>query len=83
MLHRMVQLLEYKLLKEAAMVAPIATRIDRLSEASARRIIEPDVDLQGEVADGQVIADELLSVAGLGLTLSDEQRAALSRSLRL
>ena len=61
------------------MVAPVATRIDRLSQASGRRVIEPDVDLQGEVGDGQVIADELLSVAGLGLVLSDAQRAALSR----
>lgn len=53
--------------------------IERLSAASARRIIEPDTDLTGGVGPGQVMPDELLSVAGLGIELSAEQRAQLSR----
>ncbi|HEX3426509.1 MAG TPA: diiron oxygenase [Acidimicrobiales bacterium] len=53
--------------------------IDRLSAASARRIIEPDTDLVGTVGSGQIIPDELLSIAGLDLDLTPEQRATLSR----
>jgi hypothetical protein len=55
------------------------TRIDRLNSASLRRVIEPDVDVTGSLTKQQVLPDELLSVAGLGLTLTDEQRATLSR----
>jgi len=61
------------------MTAPVAVRVARLSEASARQVVEPDADLPGEVAPGQVIADSLLSVAGLGLELSVQQRTALAR----
>ena len=57
----------------------LAPRIERLSAISARRVIEPDVDVAGEMGDGQVIADALLSVVDLGLDLSAEQRRALSR----
>ena len=53
--------------------------VDRLSAASARRVIEPDVELEGTVGPGQIIPDELLTVAGLDLDLSPEQRATLSR----
>lgn len=54
-------------------------RIAKLNTASARKIIEPDQDVPGSLGHGQVIADELLSVAGLGLDLTAEQRATLSR----
>ncbi len=61
------------------MTAPVAVRVARLSEASARHVVEPDVDVAGEIGPGQVIADDLLSVAGLDHGLSGEQRAALAR----
>jgi hypothetical protein len=40
-------------------------RIERLSTASLRRVIEPDVDVSGEVGPGQLLPDALLSVADL------------------
>ena len=54
-------------------------RIERLSTASLRRVIEPDVDVQGTVGPGAVLPPELLSVAGLDLDLTDEQLVILSR----
>ena len=42
-------------------------------------MIEPDADLPGHVGPGQVLPDDLLSVAGLDLDLSADQRATLSR----
>jgi P-aminobenzoate N-oxygenase AurF len=74
-------------LKDTPKTGPAPTRtveqrIARLSTASLQRIVEPDVDVTGSVGDGQVLPDELLSIAGLpevlnGLTA--EQRAILSR----
>ena len=58
---------------------PVSAKIDRLSTASAKRVIEPDTDLPGHIGPGQIIPDDLLSVAGLDLDLSDEQKAKLSR----
>lgn len=58
---------------------PANQRVERLNTASTKRVIDPDKDLPGRVADGQVLPDELLSVAGLGLDLTAEQKAALSR----
>ncbi len=56
------------------------TRIERLNTASANRVIEPDVDVQGALdLSRQVLPDELLSVAGLDLDLSPEQRKTLAR----
>ncbi|MDP9333556.1 MAG: diiron oxygenase [Actinomycetota bacterium] len=55
------------------------SRIEQLSAVSARRVIDPDVTLPGRLGDGQVLPDALLSVAGLDLDLSPEQRARLSR----
>lgn len=55
------------------------TRVERLNTASANRVIDPDTELPGAIGDGQVLPDELLSVAGLGLELSPDQKAALSR----
>lgn len=60
-------------------MAAVVERVERLNRASLRRVIEPDVDLPGAVGDGQLVADELLSVAGLDLGLTAEQRRILSR----
>lgn len=54
-------------------------RIEQLTAVSARRLIDPDVRLPGRLGDGQVLPDELLSVAGLDLDLTREQWARLSR----
>lgn len=53
-------------------------RIDRLSTLSAKRVIEPDVDVVGSVGSGQVLPDELLSVRDLGLDLTADQRRRLA-----
>ncbi len=55
------------------------SRIERLSTLSLKRVIEPDEALTGAIGPGQVLPDELLSVAGLDLDLTPEQRATLSR----
>jgi P-aminobenzoate N-oxygenase AurF len=54
-------------------------RIERLSAISLKRVIEPEDAVAGSVGEGQLIPDELLSVAGLGLDLTAEQRLLLSR----
>lgn len=57
-------------------------RVERLNTASARRVIDPDVDVPGRprtLAEGPVLPPELLSVHGLGLDLTDEQLAILAR----
>jgi hypothetical protein len=59
--------------------AEIDSRIERLSTASLRRVIEPDVDVAGEVGPGPVVPRELLSVADLGLDLTPEQWTTLTR----
>src|SRR2546425_4873154 len=64
---------------ETTTTKQIGPRIERLSTVSLRRVIEPDVDVPGQVGPGQVLPDELLSVAGLDLGLTPEQRAVLSR----
>lgn len=61
------------------MANSVVDKVQRLSTASARRVIEPDDDVAGGVGDGQVLPDELLSVAGLGLDLTPEQKRTLSR----
>jgi hypothetical protein len=64
---------------EADSVSSIETRIGRLTAASLRRVIEPDLEVTGSVAPGMVVAKELLTVADLDLDLTDDQWAALSR----
>ena len=60
--------------------SPVDQRAARLSAASLRTIIEPETDLPwDELGDGQLLADELLSTAGLDLDLTPEQKARLSR----
>jgi hypothetical protein len=57
-------------------------RIDRLSTASLKRIVEPDSEVPGEVGDGQVLPDELLTLANvpeLFDKLTDEQKRTLAR----
>ena len=54
-------------------------RVERLNRASAKRVIEPDQDLPGTIGEGQLVPDELLSVVGLGLDLTPEQKRTLSR----
>lgn len=53
-------------------------RIERLSRLSARRVIEPDTEVPGELGGGQIVADDLLSVRDLGLELTAEQRRRLA-----
>lgn len=60
-------------------MADLLERVERLNRTSARRVIDPDVDVVGSVGDGQLLPDELLSIAGLGLDLTAEQRRTLSR----
>ena len=54
-------------------------RLERLSAASLRRVIDPDRDLPGQIGPGPVLPRELLSVADLGLELTDDQWTKLSR----
>lgn len=54
-------------------------RVARLSNVSVQQFIEPDVDVPGALTGAQVIPDELLSVEGLGLDLTREQRIVLAR----
>lgn len=57
----------------------VADRVRKLSTASERRVIDPDRDVPGQLGPGQLLPDELLSVAGLDVELTPEQRATLSR----
>ncbi|MCU1454840.1 MAG: hypothetical protein JWN46_2986 [Acidimicrobiales bacterium] len=61
------------------MSVQVDDKIRRLNTASARRVIEPDTDVAGSLGAGQVLPDELLSVAGLDLDLTPEQKARLAR----
>ena len=58
------------------------SKIERLNTASLRRVIEPETEILGEIGDGQVLPDHLLSVAGLPdvmAKLSAEDKRRLSR----
>lgn len=54
-------------------------RVERLSAASLRRVVEPDLDLAGSVGPGMVLPKELLSVVDLDLDLSEDDWVRLSR----
>lgn len=56
-----------------------SARVERLSKASLRRVIEPDVDVVGRLTKPQVLPDELLSIAGLDVGLTPAGRATLAR----
>ena len=58
---------------------PVDEKVRRLSTASARRVIEPDVEVAGHVGPGQILAEELLSTSGLDLALTADQLTKLSR----
>lgn len=58
---------------------PNTLRIERLNKASLRRVIEPDVEVLGMPTKRQPVPDDLLSVAGLALDLTAEQKARLAR----
>lgn len=57
----------------------VEERVDRLSAASLRNIIEPDTEVVGSVGPGTVLPRELLSVCDLDLELSEEQWTTLAR----
>jgi hypothetical protein len=57
----------------------VRERVERLNQASARRVIDPDVDLQGRIGPGQLVADELLTLHGTAIRLDPERRRILSR----
>src|SRR3954467_10722516 len=60
--------------------SPAEQRIARLNAVSSRRPIEPDTELPwGTLGVGQVIPDELLTIAGLDVDTTPTQRARLSR----
>ena len=61
------------------MATTLEDRIERLSAVSLNRVIEPDEMVPGQVGDGAVLPPELLSIDGLGLDLTPEQLAILSR----
>jgi hypothetical protein len=46
---------------------------------SLRRVIEPDLEIQGTLGPGQIVGDDLLSIAGTDIALDPEQRAKLAR----
>jgi len=57
-------------------------RIERLSTASLKRILEPDTDVPGAIGDGQVLPDELVTLVNvpeLWNKLTDEQKRTLAR----
>jgi len=54
-------------------------RVNRLSAAAGKRIVEPDLEVTGKIGDGQLLPDELLTIAGLHLDLTPGQRATLAR----
>src|SRR4051812_16118527 len=58
----------------------VDTRINRLNAVSARQVREPEDEFDwNALGRGQVLPDELLSINGLGLELTAEQRATLAR----
>ena len=64
----------------AGATAPAPPRVARLSQAAARAVCEPDERFDwSSLGPGAPIPRELMSVAGLDLDLTDEQRARLAR----
>src|ERR1700734_3928334 len=61
---------------------PVDQRIERLSTASLKRIVEPDTEVPGTVGEGQVLPDELITLANIPELfgrLTDEQKRTLAR----
>lgn len=63
------------------MAVEMHERIERLNRVSAANIVDPDIDVAGKVGDGQLLPDDLLSIAGLPelASLSPAQRRTLAR----
>ena len=60
----------------------VEQRIERLSTASLNRIVEPDTDVPGEIGDGQILPDELISLSNVPEIfnrLTEEQKRTLAR----
>src|SRR6266550_822475 len=58
----------------------VEDRITRLSDVSARQVREPEDEFDwNALSKGRLLGDDLLSVAGLDLDLTEEQKAKLSR----
>lgn len=56
------------------------TKVERLNTASMKRVLEPEEMFDwSSLGDGQIIPDELLSTTPLGVELSPDERARLSR----
>jgi predicted metal-dependent hydrolase len=65
---------------ESRPTAAADTKVDRLNTASLRKVIEPEETFDwSAMTKGQVIPDALLTVAGLDIELTPEQKARLSR----
>ena len=63
-----------------ATMTPTTEKVERLSSVSTRKVLEPEEMFDwSSLGTGQLLPDELLSVAGLHLDLTPEQRATLSR----
>ena len=58
--------------------ATVEDRIDRLSTASARRVLDPDEAVPGDFGPGQIVPDELLLTAGLDVELDAETKRKLA-----
>ena len=58
--------------------ATVEERLERLSTASARRVLEPDEVVPGDFGPGQIVPDELLLTAGLDLDLDAETKRRLA-----
>jgi hypothetical protein len=64
----------------APTASPADMKVERLNTASLRKVIEPEERFAFEkMTKGQVIPDQLLTIAGLDLNLTAEQKARLSR----
>ena len=55
------------------------SRVERLSSASLRRVIEPELEVTGSLTNEQAIPDDLLSIVDLDLDLTRAQRVTLAR----
>jgi hypothetical protein len=59
---------------------PVEQRIDHLCAVSARKLIEPEDAFDfSALSSGRVFSDDLLSIAGLDLDLTDDERVKLTR----
>ncbi len=64
----------------APTTTPATSKVERLNKASLRKVMEPEEMFDwSSLGSGQIVADELLSTAGLDLDLTAEQKVRLSR----